>query len=264
MWNSTRKSNGWDNDEWAIPVMNIFDAVVEQMTGFTQNSTFAPLLQAATNTSYYGSKIVGTKGGKYSDKRLQYNQDTAQWAIKMGKWFGVSPAKLQYVVQQYTGWLGTYTVPMLDKMFQGDWKGVLPELGTTVEKKFTTDPLVSNEVVGAMYDNMSILNDIGMAYKDEKEMFGLRYNLTPQKRKEAGEKAGELYKTISSNSKQISKLYTANKSIDSNDTLTRQQKYEMKSVNMKQIISLALQANRLYAKYKEEYMYNDFLHELLR
>lgn len=93
-------------------------------------------------------------GGDIESQRLQnyapgerYDSSTDVFSKAVGKALGISPKKLNYVLDQYSGVLGDFLLPKLT-----------PQAGRGMfEKAFTVDAMSSNRVSGDFYDEANEL-----------------------------------------------------------------------------------------------------------
>lgn len=93
-------------------------------------------------------------GGDIESQRLQnyapgerYDSSTDVFSKAVGKALGISPKKLNYVLDQYSGVLGDFLLPVLTPQAE---RGMF-------EKAFTVDAMSSNRVSGDFYDEANKL-----------------------------------------------------------------------------------------------------------
>ena len=105
--------------------------------------TALPLLEAATNYSFYtGRNIVGSGMEGVADK-FQQGPSTSKVASFLGGQLGVSPMKVDHMIKGYTGTIGTYMVDLMDSI--GDLNSESPKAAKRFEqmpvlKRFAVDP----------------------------------------------------------------------------------------------------------------------------
>ncbi len=75
-------------------------------------------LELATNYSFFRGGNIVPMSQERLDPRLQYGPYTAEWAKWAGERFGLSPRKLEYVVNNITGNLGKEVADLTDKVFR--------------------------------------------------------------------------------------------------------------------------------------------------
>ena len=91
--------------------------------------------------TWYGSAIEGKKFENVEPVK-RYDESTSEIAIGIGKLLNYSPKKIHYLLDQYSGVIGDFVLPMTTKKAE---KGVA--LGN-----FTIDPVTSNALSDRFYD----------------------------------------------------------------------------------------------------------------
>jgi hypothetical protein len=105
--------------------------------------TALPLLEAATNYSFYtGRNIVGS-GMEGVVPEFQKGPSTSKVASFLGEQLGASPMKIDHIIKGYTGTIGTYMVDLMDAI--GDVNSESPKAAKRFEqmpvlKRFAVDP----------------------------------------------------------------------------------------------------------------------------
>ena len=250
-----------EGDEWAIDFTASMATIADGL--YPISGTIAdPILSMQTNKNWYGSRIVPSYMENW-DPSTQYTEDTAGLFVWGGRALDMSPMMLQYVAQQYTGYLGQVVIPAMSDMDASNPATAL--FSSTVayaRQQLTSNPLVSNDVVSRVYDNSSFLTTVVKAGENGKEFNMLRGDLTPRQAQKAYDvaydlthKGGVLYEAKQA----ISEGYEQINTINGRDDLTDEQKYELtNSIRMK-MCRLALKANEVYAKYEELYVTGESL-----
>ena len=250
-----------EGDEWAIDFTASMATIADGL--YPISGTIAdPILSMQTNKNWYGSRIVPSYMENW-DPSTQYTEDTAVLFVLGGRALSMSPMMLQYVAQQYTGYLGQVVIPAMSDMDASNPATAL--FSSTVayaRKQLTSNPLVSNDVVSRVNDNTKFLNTVVKAGENGKEFNMLRGDLTPRQAQKAYDVAydlthsgGALYEAKQA----ISEGYEQIDAINGRDDLTDEQKYELtNSIRMK-MCRLALKANEVYAKYEELYVTGESL-----
>ncbi len=250
-----------EGDEWAIDFTASMATIADGL--YPISGTIAdPILSMQTNKNWYGSRIVPSYMENW-DPSTQYTEDTAWLFVTVGRAIGKSPMMLQYVAQQYTGYLGQVVIPAMSDMDASNPATAL--FSSTVayaRQQLTSNPLVSNDVVSRVYDNSSFLTTVVKAGENGKEFNMLRGDLTPRQAQKAYDVAYDLTHSggVLYEAKQaISEGYEQIDAINGRDDLTDEQKYELtNSIRMK-MCRLALKANEVYAKYEELYVTGESL-----
>jgi 3-methyladenine DNA glycosylase Tag len=101
-----------------------------------ESNVLSPLIQAKNNTNYYGNKIVSDYMAQ-KPKEEQYDEKTDMISRYIGKAFNFSPKKVNYVIDQYTGWVGDAVLPQLTPSTK--------DTSNIFKKKFIVDTDTSNQ-----------------------------------------------------------------------------------------------------------------------
>lgn len=219
------------------------------------STVFDPLISMKTNINWYGSRIVPSRMDGW-DPSTQYTEETPDAFVGLGRAIGVSPMKLQYLAEQYTGFLGQMLIPALSKDSNTGEIGGVKAAISAARKRLTSDPLVSNDIVGSFYDGSNLITEVSKA-KDERPMNMLRRGLTSE---EAGQayaeaknmlaKGGIIYETKAF----IGECYSKIDHINANESLTEQQKYTLTSDVRREMIQAALDAQEEIGAFNEKYV----------
>lgn len=250
-----------EGDEWAIDFTASMATIADGL--YPISGTIAdPILSMQTNKNWYGSRIVPSYMENW-DPSTQYTEDTAGLFVGVGRFIGKSPMMLQYVAQQYTGYLGQVVIPAMSDMDASNPATAL--FSSTVayaRRQLTSNPLVSNDVVSRVYDNSSFLTTVVKAGDNGKEFNMLRGDLTPRQAQKAYDVAYDLTHsggTLYEAKQAISEGYEQIDAINGRDDLTDEQKCELTNNIRMKMCRLALKANEVYAKYEELYVTGESL-----
>lgn len=250
------------NDAVAIGSAAIAGVILDNLDPSGGSSIFSPVLNAAANRTYYGGYIVPTRL-RDVDATLQYEADTPDAFVAasnvMSNTIGkkVSPMVLQYLAEQYTGFLGKTVIPMITKdKNTGEMAGINAAIRAT-QKRFTTDPLVSNQVSNVFYEGFNEIKTVVDAVNAGKPVNILRRGLTQDEADEAYKEAKELTgsKGALGMHKTAIKEYAAEiAKINANPDLTQQQKYDAVAGVRRRMIEETLRVNEVIAEYEEKYI----------
>ena len=113
------------------------------------NNIFAGITAMSTNKTWYGGDIVSSYMEEKPDY-LQYDESTDAFSIWLGEITrhgkngieGLSPKKVNYLIDQYSGFIGDWLLPALSK------KADVP----AVVKAFVVDSVRQNRLGGDFYD----------------------------------------------------------------------------------------------------------------
>lgn len=108
------------------------------------NNVIAPIVQAATNKTWYGEDLV--------PKRLQdvpaseqYDETIDSISKWLGENTGISPYKINYVLNQYTGFIGDMFIPALTPEAERENDSFAGNLIAPLTDQFTVDKTIKNQ-----------------------------------------------------------------------------------------------------------------------
>ena len=173
-----------------------------------ENNILSPIFQAITNKTWYGDDLVPTRL-QNKPKEEQYDETTDSFSRWLGEKTGISPIKINYLIDQYSGGVGDILLPL----------GTPQAENNVIEDKFTTDATMKNKYPGEFFTKV-----------DELEI-----NSNSSK---ATDEDILKYKYISSISTEIGKLYTKKREIQNSSATDKEKKAQLKEVQ-EQINELA-------------------------
>lgn len=111
------------------------------------NNIISPIIQAVTNTSWYGEDIVPSR---LQNKPVveQYDESTDKLSKWLGEKLNVSPYKINYLLDQYGGGISDVVLPMLTPQAENN----------IIEDKFTTDSVMKSKYPGELFEKNEKLN----------------------------------------------------------------------------------------------------------
>lgn len=116
-----------------------------------ENNILSPLIQAVTNKTWYGGDLVPTRLQDVPTEE-QYDESTDKLSIAIGQATGISPYKINYVLDQYTGGVGDVFLPMMTQQAEGGKDDLVSNLIAPLTNKFTVDSTMKNQSVTDLYD----------------------------------------------------------------------------------------------------------------
>lgn len=116
-----------------------------------ENNVIAPIIQAATNKTWYGEDLVSEYMQTLPTEE-QYDESTDSVSKWIGEKVGISPIKLNYVLDQYSGAVGDIVLPMLTPEAESGDDGIASKFVAPIRDKFTTDAVLNNQNVSDFYD----------------------------------------------------------------------------------------------------------------
>ena len=121
-----------------------------------ENNIFAPLLQAmggrkldsgqTAGSAWYGGDIIPSRLQKERPED-QYDASIDNLSIWLGQHTGISPYKINYVLDQYTGGIGDIVLPWFTPEANSDGNIIAP-----IKDQFTADTITDNKYVSEFYD----------------------------------------------------------------------------------------------------------------
>ena len=184
------------------------------------NNILSPLMAAATNKSWSGNKIVSDSMAK-RDKAEQFNEKTDEFSKWIGKQLNISPMKVNYVIDQYSGVLGDLILPQITpKATTGSSNPVM----NILRDNYSFDAANSNKNVGEFYDEKRKANAKTYSAKvTEEDKLKSQFMNT---------KAKEMYD-----------LYSKKQEIQMDKNLSNKEKYKQALEVQKEINKFAKEAN---------------------
>ena len=170
------------------------------------NNILAPITQVIENKTWYGEQLVPSRLADLPAAE-QYDDKTDAISKWLGETFNVSPYKLNYLMNQYSGGVGDFFLPMLTPRAESGDDSFVGTLFAPLRDKFTTDSVLNSQTVSDFYDTC-----------DELEK---RANS-----KDATDEDAFKYMYMRSISYDTSDLYAKKREIQSSD-LPDSEKYEM-------------------------------------
>ena len=193
-----------------------------------ESNIFAPLLQAfgsENGENWYGGDLVPSR---LQDKPAeeQYDASTDKMSIWLGEKLGVSPYKINYVLDQYSGGIGDIVLPMITDEAQSEGGLLAP-----VIDKFTADSTTDNKYVSDFYtknDELKVQSNSSKATDLDKVKNQYMYNV----------------------SSEMAKLYAERRKVQSNNSLSKAEKYKKSQSIKDEINKLAKQGLETYESAK--------------
>lgn len=128
-----------------------------------EDNILAPIIQVKNNKTWYGSDLVPQRLQSELPKN-QYDEKTDNFSRFLGEKLNVSPIKINYLLDQYSGGVGDILLPM-----------ITPEAKENVlVDKFTTNSVLKNKNVSKFFNTIEkqtqITNDTEVSDKDMLKM----------------------------------------------------------------------------------------------
>lgn len=190
----------------------------EQISPMETTAIWGTLTQAKNNVNYFGSPIVYDTYSELPDKD-QYDDSTTSIAKKIGEITNISPMKIDYVLDQYSGVLGDVIMPFLatdgntSLYYNSLTENTLTDVIGNMTKRLKVDTVYSNNTNSKYSDMKQKLTEDSAV---EKRIEG-NYGKTPTK---------AMIALVKANDSEISKLYTKKEQIYKNTKLSNNEKRE--------------------------------------
>ncbi len=166
------------------------------------NNIIAPIVQAKTNKTWYGTDLVSDRLQKQLPKN-QYDENTDLLSIFLGEKLNASPKKINYLIDQYSGGIGDIFLPMMTKSASNK--------GNVFKDKFTVDSVLNNKYVSEFYNTINkqtqIANDLEATEQDN---LGLKY--------------------LTSIQNEISELYNEKRKIQNSDIKNKEKQEKVREI----------------------------------
>lgn len=193
-----------------------------------ESNIFAPFIQAKNNESWYGGDLVPTR---LQDKPAaeQYDASTDKFSIWLGDKLNISPYKINYVLDQYSGGIGDMILPTITEEAQS---GTDSKIGTALaplKDKFTADSTTDNKYVSDFYtknDELQVKANSSKATEEDTLREKYMYSV----------------------SKKMGELYQERRDVQSDSSLSKSEKYKKSQAIKEQINSLAKEGLDNYQK----------------
>lgn len=221
-------------------------------------TVFQAISDAKNNRTWYGGEIESEYMRNYSATN-RYDSDTPRAIVELGQTLNVSPAKLDYLLNQYSGFAGKIIMPLLSTgRLNGE--GGLDEraknLAYNVLKNYTIDPVSSNDLSTSYTAAKATISQILADGKAGKPMGDLAYSADPE---EAYGAAEYLSKEFTALDKEIAALWSEYNAIKDSDLSDGDKARQMRDIRRNYIVPLQQDAMALYEEYKMQYIDADSL-----
>ena len=192
------------------------------------SNILTPLLQAygsENGEAWYGGDLVPSR---LQDKapEEQYDASTDKMSIWLGDKLGISPYKLNYVLDQYSGGIGDIFLPFITEESTSDAEGLGMVLAP-IKDQFTANSTFDNKYAGEIYDLSDEMDKMPTAIKETDE-----YKIQD----------AYLYSVTS----EMGKLYAERRKVQADKNLSKSEKYKKVQAIQDQINSLAKEGMENY------------------
>jgi hypothetical protein len=116
-----------------------------------ESNIVAPIMQVKNNKTWYGDDLVPTRLQDLPASE-QYDESTDVLSKWLGEKLDISPVKINYLIDQYSGGLGDVVLPMLTPEAESGDNSVVGNMIAPLKKKFTVDSVMNNQNVSDFYE----------------------------------------------------------------------------------------------------------------
>lgn len=115
------------------------------------NNILSPITQVMSNKTWYGGDLVPTRLQNVPANE-QYDESTDMFSRWLGDKLNISPMKINYVLNQYSGGVGDVVLPMITPKATNDADSVGDYLLAPFKDKFTTNAIMNNKNPGDLFE----------------------------------------------------------------------------------------------------------------
>lgn len=116
-----------------------------------ENNILSPITQVANNKTWYGGDLVPTRLQDLPANE-QYDESTDMFSRWLGDKLNISPMKINYILDQYSGGVGDVVLPMITPEATSGAETLGEQLLAPLTSKFTTNATMNNKNVGNLYE----------------------------------------------------------------------------------------------------------------
>ena len=129
-----------------------------------EDNILAPIIQVKNNKTWYGEDLVPTRLQDLPAAE-QYDESTDNLSKWLGEKLDISPVKINYLLDQYTGGVGDTFLPMMTPEAESGNDSRVGNLLAPLKSKFTTDSVMNNQNVSDFYDTKDELTTAAKSAK---------------------------------------------------------------------------------------------------
>lgn len=185
----------------------------------SSNNILAPIKQVKENKAWHGGDIVPTRlQNKPASEQTDAKIDSISNFI--GKTFNVSPYKVNYLLDQYSGGIGDVLLPMLSQETKNGADNIFEYLISPLSDSFVVNSTDDNKYPGNFFEKKEELQiQSNSDYATDEDILK--------------------YKYFSDVSKELSDLYKERREVQSDTTITQKEKYLKVQKIQKEINSIS-------------------------
>ena len=180
-----------------------------------ENNIVAPIIQAWNNETWYGEDLVPSRLQDLPPSE-QFDESTDSISKFLGEKLGLSPVKINYLLDQYSGGLGDVVLPMLTPEAENGDNSFVGNVISPLKDKFTTDSVMNNQNVSDFYDMSDTLTQNAKSYKatDEDVLMNKYFDTVRKELSELYNKKREIQSTGLNDEVKYNRVRELQKQID--------------------------------------------------
>lgn len=238
---------------------------------FAGSPIFAPVMEALSNKTWYGGKIVP---GSLEDRHVlsQYDEDTSVMARMSSSWLynagvEVSPMTIDYVLKQYGGGVynavagATENIRMLieEGKIDPETGNVIKAYLSDIKSGFQRNAITSSNVSTEFYDGINLLNDVISEQNKGVVVADLAADLTVEQTQQAyADAKAILNNQIQPIKDRINKLYDEIDANANDPSLTAEEKERLRMENKEEIYDLQMSGILFVDNFRAKYCGDSF------
>ena len=156
-----KQSSGDDEADWNTFFKLFFENMAPNNP--LEDNVFAPIVQTLKGKTWYDEDIIPYRL-KDLEPEEQFDEKTDSLSIKLGEKLGMSPKKINYLHDQYSGVVGDTILPYMTPKAESPIDNPALKAIAPLRDIFTTDSTLNNRVTGDFYDTLE-----GLEAKAESE-----------------------------------------------------------------------------------------------
>jgi hypothetical protein len=213
------------------------------------------------NRTWWGGTLEPTRlqNAAAPEKYVDTTPMGFRWASGLAYQLGldISPIKLQYLAQQYTGFAGQMLIPFFSPDERTGRIEGASALLDVLRKRFTVDNLYTNNVGDAYYDGLQKMDSILYSARQGITASALKPGLTEEQARAAVDEAKALTSAggaLDDIDKTIDALYADAKKVRYNASLSDAEINRQTRDIQAKIVEQQLMANEIIAGYRDKYV----------
>ncbi|MBR6689756.1 MAG: hypothetical protein IKL65_00295 [Bacilli bacterium] len=192
----------------------------------TESNIFSPVINVLENKTWYGTDLVSQRLSKLPSSE-QYDESTDSISIWLGKMTGISPVKINYLLDQYSSSIGDIILPFLTLEAENDSNSIVGNLLSPIKSKFATDSVMKSKYPSEFFElDEKLTKKANSSNASDEDILRSKY--------------------INSKQYQLNQLYAEKRIIQNDKNLTDTEKYKQVRKKQEEINQLAKEVIETY------------------